>query len=129
MSELIYVIVAESGDYSDRTAWPVCWCRDEEQAKAQLAKLEGPAALYREMNERHRVEFWAAQGAETSTRKLDDGRLVCAGDVLREMGAPIPDVSAVRARHDAEIRALRASAPLADFSDASYTIWIVEGSA
>jgi hypothetical protein len=54
---MIYIVMGEAGEYSDRDEWPVCYFEDEDQAKALVeyldAKVKGLYALTRRETPEH----------------------------------------------------------------------------
>ena len=43
----IYVVIGKTGEYSDRSEWPVCWRDSLEDAQAVVAKLDAEAAEFK----------------------------------------------------------------------------------
>jgi hypothetical protein len=56
----IYVVVGRTGEYSDRSEWPVCWRESLADADAFVAKLEAEAVAFKKWEDENPGEYMDA---------------------------------------------------------------------
>jgi hypothetical protein len=47
----IYLVIGRTGEYSDRSEWPVCWRESLSDAEQIVAKLNAEAAAFKEWDD------------------------------------------------------------------------------
>lgn len=93
MGEKIYVVVASSGEYSDRAEWVVCAYRDEADAKLHVARGD-TRQRERELKNKNHQSYeasWANEFGGGDSRWFEDTEL-CSDMRLdgTKKTAPVP---------------------------------------